>query len=174
MERGQLRLLPRASHPAVTHDALRGGDRPSRTDPSTAPSTSVEPPNGASHFHSCTLTSHPAVGCFQHHLGIGASLLDLQLQRDRIVDAIRTAQSCSPDSDWRTITDRCRCRSIPTNCLPSYSSIGASRDSWKVSTPSIRRELHQDPRPRPFIASSGLGDLAMCPSGVFAVDGVVA
>src|SRR4029077_12913138 len=43
---------------------------------------------------------------------------------------IRTAESCSPDSDWRTITDRRRCRSIPTNCLPSYSSIGASRGSW--------------------------------------------
>jgi hypothetical protein len=44
---------------------------------------------------------------------------------------IRTAESCSPDSDWRTITDRCRSRSIPTNCFPSYSLIGASRDSWK-------------------------------------------
>src|SRR6476659_6333494 len=43
MEREPLRLLPRASHPAVTHDARRGGDRPSRTDPSTTPSTSVEP-----------------------------------------------------------------------------------------------------------------------------------
>src|SRR6476469_7883990 len=43
MEREPLRLVPRASHPAVTHDAHRGGDRPSRTDPSTTPSTSVEP-----------------------------------------------------------------------------------------------------------------------------------
>ena len=43
MEREPLRLLPRASHPAVTRDARRGGDRPSRTDPSTTPSTSVEP-----------------------------------------------------------------------------------------------------------------------------------
>ena len=43
MERDRLRLLPRASHPAVTRDARRGGDRPSRTDPSTTPSTSVEP-----------------------------------------------------------------------------------------------------------------------------------
>ena len=39
----------RASHPAVTRDARRGGDRPSRTGPSTTPSTSAEPPNGASH-----------------------------------------------------------------------------------------------------------------------------
>jgi len=31
MEREPLRLLPRASHPAVTRDARRGGDRPSRT-----------------------------------------------------------------------------------------------------------------------------------------------
>jgi hypothetical protein len=74
----------------------------------------------------------PAVGCFQHHLGVGASLLELQFHRDRIVDD-PTAESCSPDSDWPTITDRCRCRSIPTNCLPSYSSIGASRDSWKCT-----------------------------------------
>ena len=44
MEREPLRLLPRASHPAVTRDARRGGDRPSRTGPSTTPSTSVEPP----------------------------------------------------------------------------------------------------------------------------------
>ena len=28
----------------------------------------------------------PAVGGFQHHLGIGAGLLELQSQRDRIVD----------------------------------------------------------------------------------------
>jgi hypothetical protein len=28
----------------------------------------------------------PAVGCFQHHLGVGASFLELQFQRDRIVD----------------------------------------------------------------------------------------
>ena len=50
MEREPLRLRPRASHPAVTRDARRGGDRPSRTGPSTTPSTSAEPPNGASHF----------------------------------------------------------------------------------------------------------------------------
>jgi hypothetical protein len=28
----------------------------------------------------------PAVRCFERHLGVGASLLELQLQRDRIVD----------------------------------------------------------------------------------------
>ena len=50
MEQELLRLLPQASHPAVTHDARRGGDRPLRTDPGTTPSTSAEPPNGASHF----------------------------------------------------------------------------------------------------------------------------
>src|SRR6476659_1156621 len=41
--------------------------------------------NGASHFHSCTLTSHPSVGCFQHHLGVRTSALELQSERDRIV-----------------------------------------------------------------------------------------
>ena len=30
----------------------------------------------------------------------------------------------------------------------------ASRDSWKVSTPSIRRERHEERRPRQFITSS--------------------
>ena len=28
----------------------------------------------------------PAVGCFEHHLGVGSGLLELQSQRDRIVD----------------------------------------------------------------------------------------
>lgn len=44
MERGSLGLFPDASHPAVTRDARRGGDRPPRTGPSTTPSTSAEPP----------------------------------------------------------------------------------------------------------------------------------
>ena len=57
--------------------------------------------------------------------GCRAGLLDLQPQRHRVVDDAHR-RSCSPDSDCRTITDRRRCRSIPTNCLPSYSSIGAS------------------------------------------------
>ena len=38
----------------------------------------------------------------------------------------------------------------------------------EVSIPSIRRERHEERRPRPFIASSGLGDLAMCPGCVVA------
>jgi len=46
VEQGPLRLRPRASDPAVTGDARRGGDRPSRTGPGTTPSISpsVEPP----------------------------------------------------------------------------------------------------------------------------------
>ena len=39
-----LGLLPRASHPAVTRDARRGGDGPLRTGPSTTPSALAEPP----------------------------------------------------------------------------------------------------------------------------------
>jgi hypothetical protein len=52
MEREPLRLGPRASHPVVTRRARRGGggDRPSRTGPSTTPTASTEPPNGASYF----------------------------------------------------------------------------------------------------------------------------
>ena len=37
MEQQRLRLRPQASHPAVTHDARRGGDGPSRTGPGTTP-----------------------------------------------------------------------------------------------------------------------------------------
>ncbi len=47
-----------------------------------------------------------------------------------------------------TITDRCRCRSIPTNCLPSYSLIGATHIVLDVTPPSIRREPHEERRPR--------------------------
>jgi hypothetical protein len=68
MEHGPLRLRPRASHPAVTHDARRGGDRPSRTDPGTTPSTSAEPPRRLP-LHSCTLTSHVIGGRLHHHPG---------------------------------------------------------------------------------------------------------
>ena len=102
----------------------------------------------------------PSVGCSSTPSG-RRRRPQLQLQATGSL-TIRTAESCSPDSDWRTITDRCRCRSIPTNCLPSYSSIGAPRDSWKVDTPSIRRELHEERRPRPFIASIPV----LCPERV--------
>jgi len=37
-------------------------------------------------LHSCTLMSHPAVGRFQHHLGVRPGPLELQAQRDRIVE----------------------------------------------------------------------------------------
>ena len=36
-------------------------------------------------LHSCTLMSHPAIRCFEHHLGVDASPLKFQLQRERIV-----------------------------------------------------------------------------------------
>lgn len=45
MGHGPLRLLPRASHPAVTRDARQGGDGPTRTGPGTAPpASSAGPP----------------------------------------------------------------------------------------------------------------------------------
>ena len=44
MGQGPLRLLPRASHPAVTRDARQGGDGPTRTGPGTAPPASAGPP----------------------------------------------------------------------------------------------------------------------------------
>jgi hypothetical protein len=54
MEQGRLRLLPRASHPAVTHRARRGGDGPSRTGPGTTPRPqppSMAPPTSLMHPH---------------------------------------------------------------------------------------------------------------------------
>lgn len=53
----------------------------------------------------------PSVGCFEHHLGVGAGVLSCSPNATGLL-TIRTAESCSPDSVWRTITDRCRCRSI--------------------------------------------------------------
>ena len=44
MGQGPLRLLPRASHPAVTRDARQGGDGPTRTGPGIAPPASAGPP----------------------------------------------------------------------------------------------------------------------------------
>ena len=44
MGQGPLRLLPRASHPAVTRDARQGGDGPTRTGPGTTPPASAGPP----------------------------------------------------------------------------------------------------------------------------------
>src|SRR6185295_9291722 len=47
------------------------------------------------------------------------------------------------------MTDRWRCRSIPTNCLPSYSSIGASYDSWNVNTPASAGNVTRSGGPAP-------------------------
>jgi hypothetical protein len=64
MEQGPLRLRPRASHPAVTHNARRGGDGPPRTGPGTAPRhqpPSMVPPTSLMHPHVApTHTSLPA------------------------------------------------------------------------------------------------------------------
>src|SRR5688572_8026286 len=52
---------------------------------------------------------------------------------------MRTTSRRSPASVIRTITERRRCRSIPTYCRPSYCSLtGASFVVLTVSTPSIR------------------------------------
>jgi len=48
--------------PAVTRDARRGGDGPSRTGPGTAPTAISRTSGSASHLNSCTLTSHIADG----------------------------------------------------------------------------------------------------------------
>src|SRR6478672_8314339 len=56
------------------------------------------------------------------------------------------------------MTDRWRCRSIPTNCLPSYSSIGASYDSWNVDTPASAGNVTRSGGPAP--SSHQVGDAA--------------
>src|SRR6478752_2336373 len=55
------------------------------------------------------------------------------------------------------MTDRWRCRSIPTNCLPSYSSIGASYDSWNVNTPASAGNVTRSGGPAP--SSHQVGEL---------------
>src|SRR6478736_1438970 len=56
------------------------------------------------------------------------------------------------------MTDRWRCRSIPTNCLPSYSSIGASYDSWNVNTPASAGNVTRSGGPAP--SSHQVGEFA--------------
>ena len=74
--------------------------------------------HGASHFNSCTLTSHPAIGGLQHHLRIRARLAS---SRPSAIGSLstRAQPSCSPPGVIRTLTVRRRCRSTPTYCLPS-------------------------------------------------------
>src|SRR6185295_16843285 len=69
MERRPLRLRPRASHPAVTRRARRGGDRPFAHWPGYytygISRTSTVPPT----FNSCTLMSHVIAGGLHHRAG---------------------------------------------------------------------------------------------------------
>src|SRR6476469_910025 len=58
------------------------------------------------------------------------------------------------------MTDRWRCKSIPTNCLTSYSSIGASYDSWNVNTPASAGNVTRSGGPAP--SSHQVGDLVWC------------
>src|SRR6476659_6855447 len=56
------------------------------------------------------------------------------------------------------MTDRWRCKSIPTNCLTSYSSIGASYDSWNVNTPASAGNVTRSGGPAP--SSHQVGEFA--------------
>src|SRR6476620_5179758 len=56
------------------------------------------------------------------------------------------------------MTDRWRCKSIPTNCLTPYSSIGASYDSWNVNTPASAGNVTRSGGPAP--SSHQVGELA--------------
>jgi hypothetical protein len=62
MKRRPLRLLPRASHPAVTRRARRGGDRPFAHWPGYYTFAISRTSNRCLPLHSCTLMSHTAIG----------------------------------------------------------------------------------------------------------------
>jgi hypothetical protein len=57
----------------------------------------------------------PPAGGFQRHLGVRARLGQLQAKATGSL-TIRTTSSTSPSPVIRTITNRRRCRSIPTYC----------------------------------------------------------
>src|SRR5207248_1656759 len=70
--------------------------------------------------------------------------------------SIRTASRRCPASVTRTITERRRCRSIPTTCLPSYASTRGllrrgGRDNPQRTT--AKGDCHEERKPPPLIAS---------------------
>ena len=115
----------------------------------------------------------PAVRRFQHHLGVRSSQLKLQSPGDRIVDDPHRRQLLA--GFGLTYDHRPLPMQIDPNELPAVILVHKGPPSVCGSnTPSIRRGRHEERRPRPFIPSSGLGGLAVCPGGVFAIEGVVA
>jgi hypothetical protein len=79
--------------------------------------------------------SHPAVGGFQHHLGVGAGLFELQFQGDRVVDDTDRAELLAAlglADDHRPLPMK-----IDTDELfSSYSLIGASYVVLDVTPPA--------------------------------------
>ena len=131
----------------------RGGDRPFAHWPEYYTYGINQTSKRCLPLHSCTLMSHPAIRRFQDHLRVRAGPLDLQPQRHRVVD----------DPHRRELLPGFRLpydhrpppmQINPDELLAVILSIGASRGSCKVNTPSIRRERHEERRPRPFIAST--------------------
>jgi hypothetical protein len=117
MEQGPLRLRPRASHLAVTHNARRGGDGPTAHWPGYRTTASAAL-HGASHFtHAPSRRTQPYVAS---NTTSGASpARAITARRYSGSFEIRTVSKCSPASVILTSTDRRRCKSIPTICLPS-------------------------------------------------------
>src|SRR4029077_6942783 len=69
MERQPLRLRPRASHPAVTRRARRGGDRPFVHWPGYYTFAISRTSKRCPPLHSCTLMSHIIAGGLHHRAG---------------------------------------------------------------------------------------------------------
>ncbi len=164
MEREPLRLLPRASHPAVTRDARRGGDRPSRTDPSTTPSTSVEPqrclPLSLMHPHFAPTRRSPRApppatrrhGTSHQPARHGSLMNPYRLQ---MFAGLAHPHQHRPTS-MQIHTDK-----LPT--LIEFAHRGLLRRN-NVSTPSMHaRDGHEERRPRSFMTS----ETVLTPQGVY-------
>ncbi len=79
----------------------------------------------------------PSVTRFQRHLGVGARLSHCHRQSHRIVVDLGDTPRTSPASFIRTITDRRRCRSIPTYCCSCSTRVSFRRLRVGVGTPSL-------------------------------------
>ena len=154
MEREPLRLLPRASHPAVTHDARRGGDRPSRTGPGTTPSTSAEPP------------MVPPTSLMHPHVAPSRRWPPAPPPAPRRPPGPSPAADDSGSLEIRTVSQPLPGLGHPHQHRPAPMQIDPDElpdprtsahrgllESMDVSTPSMRRGRHEERRPRSFIAS---------------------
>ncbi len=106
----------------------------------------------------------PAVGGFQHHLGVLAALGQLGGQVSGSL-SMRTVSSVSPSALRRTMTERLRCRSTPTYCFFGSTGFSFRRLRVGLETPSVLDTLGSRRREgvRRWTCSKPTFDLAMIP-----------